>query len=153
VAGLVDWLSASCNLRVKVAEHGEPLLERSVLLAPDDRHLGVTADARVIVADAPPVNGFRPSATYLFESAARAYGASVAAVILTGMGSDGVEGLKAIKAAGGQVLAQDEATSVVYGMPREAAAAGVVDAVLPVDDVAARLVELAVGSGRAKGRA
>ncbi len=152
VAGLASWLSGSCNLRVEVAESGGPLRERSVLLAPDDRHLGVTADARVVVADAPPVNGFRPSGTYLFESAARAYGASVAAVILTGMGSDGVEGLKAVKAAGGQVLAQDEVTSVVYGMPREAVAAGVVDAVLPVDAVAARLVELAGGPGRAKGR-
>jgi len=153
VAGLADWLSASCNLRVKVAEHGEPLLERSVLLAPDDRHLGVTADARVIVADAPPVNGFRPSGTYLFESAARAYGASVAAVILTGMGSDGVEGLKVVKAAGGQVLAQDEASSIVYGMPREAVAAGIVDAVLAVDAVAPRLLELVAKPGLAEGRA
>lgn len=152
VAGLADWLSASCSLRVRVAEHGEPLLERSVVLAPDDRQLGVTADARVIVADAPHLNGFRPSATYLFESAARAYGASVAAVILTGMGSDGVEGLKAVKAAGGQVLAQDEATSVVYGMPREAAAAGVVDTVLGVDAVALRLLELVARPGRAEGR-
>lgn len=153
VEGLAGWLGASCNLRVKVAESGEPLRERSVLLAPDDRHLGVGRDARVVVTDAPPVNGFRPSGTYLFESVAQGYGASVAAVILTGMGSDGVEGLKAVQAAGGQVLAQDEATSVVYGMPREAVAAGVVDAVLPVDDVAARLVELAEGPGRAKGRA
>jgi two-component system chemotaxis response regulator CheB len=152
VEGLAGWLGASCNLRVKVAEHGEPLLKRSVFLAPDDRHLGVTADARVIVADAPPVNGFRPSGTYLFASAARAYGAAVAAVILTGMGSDGVEGLKAVKAAGSQVLAQDEATSVVYGMPREAVASGVVDAVLPVDGVAARLVELAVGPAPAERR-
>lgn len=153
VAGLAGWLSGSCNLRVKVAESGEPLRERSVLIAPDDRHLGVSSDARVAVTDAPPINGFRPSGTYLFESAARAYGDSVAAVILTGMGSDGVEGLKAVRAAGGQVLAQDEATSVVYGMPREAVAAGVVDAVLPVDGVAARLVELAGQPARTKGRA
>ena len=153
IAGLAGWLGASCNLRVKVAGHGEPLRERSVFLAPDDRHLGVTADAHAIVADAPPINGFRPSGTYLFASAARAYGPSVAAVILTGMGSDGVEGLKAVKAAGSQVLAQDEATSVVYGMPREAAAAGVVDAVLAIDAVAPRLQELVARPGRAEGRA
>jgi len=149
VAGLAGWLSGSCNLRVKVAESGEPLRERSVFLAPDDRHLGVTADARVIVADAPPVNGFRPSGTYLFESAARAYGDSVAAVILTGMGRDGVEGLKAVKAAGGQVLAQDEASSVVYGMPREAVEVGVVDAVVSIGEVGARLTNLVAGGNDA----
>lgn len=152
VAGLADWLSASSNLGVRVAAPGEPLLERTVFLAPDDRHLGVEADARVVVSDAPPINGFRPSGNYLFESAAQAYGASVAAVILTGMGSDGVEGLKVVKAAGGQVLAQDEATSVVYGMNREAVKAGVVDAVLSVAEVAARLAELVRGGSDADTR-
>lgn len=144
---------AKAMSQVKVAVSGEPLRERSVLLAPDDRHLGVSRDARVVVADAPPISGFRPSGTYLFDSVAQTYGASVAAVILTGMGSDGVAGLRTIKAAGGHVLAQDEATCVVYGMPREAVAAGVVDAVLPIDAVAVRLVELAQGPGRVLGRA
>jgi two-component system chemotaxis response regulator CheB len=150
--GLADWLSASCNLRVKVAEHGEPLVERLVLLAPDDRHLGVTPGGRVVVADTPPVNGFRPSGTYMFASAAKAYGASLVAVILTGMGSDGVEGLKAVRAAGGRVLAQDDASSVVYGMPGEAVAAGVVDAVLAVDAIAPRLAELVAGASHAHPR-
>lgn len=152
VGGLAEWLSASCNLRVKVAEHGEPALKRTVLLAPDDRQLGVGPDGRVAVVDAPPVNGFRPSGTHLFASAAQAYGASVAAVILTGMGSDGVEGLKAVKAAGGRVLAQDEASSVVYGMPGEAVSAGVVDAVLAVDEMAPRLVGLLAGGNDADAR-
>ena len=148
VEGLAGWLGANCDLRVKVAEHGEPVLRRTVFLAPEDRHLGVNGDGHVVAVEAPPVGGFRPSGTYLFESAAQAYGPSVTAVILTGMGSDGVEGLKAVKAGGGHVLAQDEATSVVYGMPREAVAAGVVDVVLPVDGVAARLVaRAAVGGG------
>ena len=152
VAGLAEWLSASCNLRVKVAEHGETLLKRTVFLAPDNQQLGVGPDGRVVVADAPPVNGFRPSATYLFASAARAYGAAVAGVILTGMGSDGVEGLKAVKAAGGRVLAQDEASSVVFGMPGEAIAAGVVEAVLAIDEIAPRLVELVAGGSHADTR-
>lgn len=152
VGGLAEWLSASCNLRVKVAEHGEPLLKRTVFLAPDDRQLGVSPDGRVVVAAAPPVNGFRPSGTYLFASAAQTYGASVAAVILTGMGSDGVEGLRAVKAAGGRVLAQDEASSVVYGMPGEAVAAGIVDAVLATDEMAPRLVELVAGGSDADAR-
>jgi two-component system chemotaxis response regulator CheB len=113
----------------------------------------VGRDGRVVVADAPPVNGFRPSGTFLFASAAQAYGPSLAAVILTGMGTDGVEGLKAVKAAGGRVLAQDEASSVVYGMPGEAVAAGVVDAVLTIDDMATRLAELVAGGNHADARA
>ncbi len=145
VGGLADWLSASCTIRVKVAEHGEPLIKGTVFLAADDRHLGVSPDARVMVTDAPPVNGFRPSGTYLFASAAQAYGASVAAVILTGMGRDGVEGLHAVKGAGGRVFAQDEPSSVVYGMPGEAVAAGVVDAILAVDEIAQHLAELIAG--------
>ncbi|MGH7590162.1 MAG: chemotaxis-specific protein-glutamate methyltransferase CheB [Gemmatimonadales bacterium] len=145
IGGLASWLDASCNVHVKVAEHSEPLLGRTVFLAPDARHLGVAANGQIAVADAPPIDGFRPSGTYLFQSAARIYGAGMLAVILTGMGRDGVEGLKAVKAAGGLVLAQDEASSVVYGMPREALDAGVVDAVLPLDEVAARLMELVPG--------
>lgn len=147
VGGLADWLDAGCNLRVHIAEDGATLRPRTVYLAPEDRHLGVGAGGRIEVADAPPIKGFRPSATFLFESAARAYGAGLAAVILTGMGNDGVDGLKTVKAAGGVVLAQDEASSVVYGMPREAVAAGVVDVVVPINEVAARLMNLVAGGG------
>ena len=149
VAGLADWLGSGCNLRVKVAEGGEQLRGRTVYLAPEDRQLGAHADDRILVADAPPVKGFRPSATFLFQSAARAYGAALGAIILTGMGNDGVEGLKAVKGAGGVVLAQDEASSVVYGMPREAVEAGVVDAVVSIGEVAARLTNLVAGGNDA----
>jgi two-component system chemotaxis response regulator CheB len=145
VGGLSEWLSTSCNLRVKVAEHGEPLLRRTVYVAPDNRQMGVAGDGRVLVTEAPAVNGFRPSATHLFATAAQAYGPSLTAVILTGMGNDGVEGLRTVKAAGGSVLAQNEASSVVYGMPGEAVAAGVADAVLGVDQIAQRLIELVAG--------
>jgi two-component system chemotaxis response regulator CheB len=152
VAGLADWLSGACDLRVKVAAAGEPLVPRTVFLAPDDRQLGVTADGRIVVADTPPVNGFRPSGTHLFTAVAQAFGPAVTAVILTGMGSDGVDGLKVVKAAGGRVFAQDEASSVVYGMPREAAVAGVVDEVLGIDQIAAKLAHAATGSRNANAR-
>ena len=142
VSGLADWLNTGCSVRVRIAQHGEPLVERTAFLAPDDRHLGVGRHGRLVVDDSPAIKGFRPSASRLFESAAQAYGSAVAAVILTGMGDDGVAGLPAVKAAGGYVIAQDEGTSVVYGMPREAIAAGVVDAVLAVDDIAPRLAGL-----------
>jgi two-component system chemotaxis response regulator CheB len=142
VGGLADWLNTGGSMRVKVAQSGDPLTPRTVFLAPDDRHLVVGPDRRLLVDAAPPVNGFRPSATRLFESVARAYGREAAAVILTGMGDDGVAGLQLVKANGGYVIAQDQETSVVYGMPREAVAAGVVDAVLPVDEIGTRLAEL-----------
>jgi two-component system, chemotaxis family, protein-glutamate methylesterase/glutaminase len=145
VAGLAEWLGSMCNLRVKVAEANDLPSARTVFLAPDHRHLGIGPDCRIVLSDAAPINGFRPSATYLFETGARAYGAAMTAVVLTGMGSDGVQGLHAVKAAGGRVIAQDQTTSVVYGMPREAVVAGLVDWELGIRDVAARLTTLAAG--------
>ena len=142
VHGLADWLNASSLHQVKVAEDGEPLRQHVIYLAPDDRHLGIRAPDVIELSAVPPINGFRPSGTHLFESAARLYGPSLAAVILTGMGSDGVEGLKAVRAAGGTVLAQDEASCVVFGMPRDAITAGVVDAVLSAEQIGGRLAAL-----------
>jgi len=146
-AGLAAWLGSVGPLRVKVAEDGEALAAGTVYLAPDGRHLGTSARGTVALSDAPPLGGFRPSGSHLFASAAGAYGRLVTAVILTGMGDDGVAGLRAVRAAGGRVIAQDEATSVVFGMPAAAIAAGLTDDVLPLDAVAARLREL-VGTAR-----
>ncbi len=141
--GLATWLASVCPLVVKVAEHDEPLRPGVVYLAPDDRHLGVSAERRIEVSKAAPIGGFRPSGTWLFRSAARVFGASTAAAVLTGMGQDGLEGLREVREAGGWVMAQDEATSVVYGMPGVAVAAGLTDEVLPLDDVPGRFLELA----------
>ncbi len=148
-APLASWLNDGCHLHVELAEHGKPLKPRTVYLAPDERHLAVTANARVELRDTPPVGGHRPSATVLFESAARASGAALAAVMLTGMGSDGVEGLRAVRAGGGWVVAQDEASSVVYGMPGEAVRAGLADIVLPLDEIGPHLAWLLTGSSDA----
>ena len=147
ITGLAEWLRSSCHLRVKVAEDGESLAARTVYLASDGRHLGVTTARTIRMSAEGPVNGFRPSANHLFQSAARAYGSAVVAVVLTGMGNDGVDGLRAVKEAGGHVIAQDEATSVIYGMPREAVAAGVVDAELPITEIGPRLSMLVAGEG------
>jgi len=141
-AGLAAWLDLGTALRVKVAEEGEPLAPRTVYFAPEDRHLGISARGAVALSTAPPVGGFRPSGTFLFEAAAGAFGASAVAVILTGMGEDGVAGLRSVRQAGGRVLAQDQATSVVFGMPGAAVAAGLADEVLPPDAIAARLAAL-----------
>jgi two-component system chemotaxis response regulator CheB len=142
VAVLARWLDSATALRVKVAEAGERLLPGVVYLAPDDLHLGVTPDGSVDLSAAPPREGFRPSASHLFRSASAAYGDALLAVILTGMGSDGVHGLREAHAAGALVLAQDEASSVIYGMPREAVQAGVVGGVLPLHAIGPRLALL-----------
>lgn len=142
VQGLATWLSAGCAFRVKVAEDGEPLLARTVYLAPDDRHLEVSDRATIKTSIAAPIGGFRPSATALFESVARTFGSSAVVLILTGMGQDGVDGLRAVRSAGGRIIAQDEESSVVFGMPGAAIAAGLADAVLPLAAIASWLAEM-----------
>lgn len=136
---LAAWLNGMGNLRVRVAREGEPLEAGVLLLAPDDRHLGIDADRRVVLDAGDPIGGFRPSATFLFERVASVFGPRALGVILTGMGSDGLEGLRHLRGAGGRVLAQDEASSVVFGMPRAVIAAGLADEVVGLDDVPSRI--------------
>jgi two-component system chemotaxis response regulator CheB len=138
-AGLAEWLDTVTDLDVRLAMAGEPLHPGTVLLAPHGSHLGVTRSGRATLSFSDAIGGHRPSATYLFSSVARAYGASSLGVILTGMGEDGVAGLIELKAAGGRVLGQDRASCVVYGMPRAARRAGVVDQELPPATLAAAI--------------
>lgn len=138
--GLVQWLDSISPVPVRLARNREPLQDGAVLMAPADAHLGVSAGGRVALSGDAPIGGHRPSATHLFRSVAGAYGAGAVGAILTGMGVDGVAGLRLLKDAGGCVLAQDEATSVVYGMPGKAASAGIVDQILPVDRIAGALI-------------
>ncbi len=140
--GLASWLDKACKLHVKVAQHGETLQPRTVYLSPDNRHLGVGSNDVVIISDAPPVGGFRPSGSFLFESVAKHVGAAAVGLILTGMGDDGVSGLRHLRDAGGLVIAQDEESSIVFGMPRAAIQAGLPDQVLPLSLISARLNEL-----------
>ena len=122
VEGLASWLAAGASLPVTVATDGELLSGGHVYLAPDDWHMQVR-DRRVVLGSGPSERGFRPSADALFSSLAAGYGSAAAAVVLSGMGQDGVEGARAVRAAGGLVLAQNE-TAVIFGMPRAVAAAG-----------------------------
>ncbi len=139
--GLASWLASESRLRVREARDGDPLRPGRVLLAPTGCHL-LVAEGVARLSDAPPVDTFKPSVTPLFVSAARAYGPRVCGVMLTGMGRDGAEGLRAIKDAGGPTLAQDEATSAVFGMPRAAIELGAVDRVLSIEEMPRALVEL-----------
>jgi len=141
ISGLAGWLNAASGLKVRIAVADEVIAPPTVYLAPDDRHLGMN-DGRIVLSTAEPIGGFRPSASFLFESVARGYGAGAVAIVLTGMGDDGMAGLRALRAAGGRVLAQDEKTSVVFGMPGAAVAADLADEVLSVEDIAARITAL-----------
>jgi two-component system chemotaxis response regulator CheB len=140
-AGLASWLDQECALKVAEGVDGEPLRPGRVVLAPSGRHL-VIEGGRVRLWDGPQVDTFRPSVTPLFASAARHYGSRACGVLLTGMGRDGAEGLKAIHDEGGTTLVQDEATSAVFGMPRAAIELGAADRVLPLDDIPRVLQEL-----------
>jgi two-component system chemotaxis response regulator CheB len=139
VEGLASWLEAVTPFKVKVAEHGELLQPGCVYLAPDDRHLAVTRAGCVELLRTAAVGGFRPSATVLFASLSETYGAGALGVILTGMGQDGMEGLRELHRAGATVIAQDEATSVVFGMPAAAVEAGLAHSVLPLPQIGSRV--------------
>lgn len=138
-AGLVSWLGSGTSLVVKQAEDGERLLGGTVYIAAEDRHLEVTGRGTTALTSAPPIEGFRPSATVLFGSVAAHYGADAVAVVLTGMGRDGLDGAVAVHEAGGTVLAQDEESSVVFGMPGVVVARGIADVVGPVEVLAEHL--------------
>jgi two-component system chemotaxis response regulator CheB len=137
-AQLAERLAKTRGLPVREAVDGELVRPGEVLLAPGGRHLELVGDAaqpRVRLTDAPPENSCRPSADVLFRSAVRLWGEGTLGVVLTGMGRDGLAGARAIAAAGGGVIAQDEFTSVVWGMPGEVVRAGLADAVLPLAQV------------------
>jgi two-component system chemotaxis response regulator CheB len=142
---LVGWLASSSKLAVRVAKDGDLLVPGTVLLAPPDAHLVISGRGKVSLQPGTPRDGHLPSGTSLLESAAKIYGKRAAGVILTGMGNDGVDGLAAIRAAGGKTLAQSQESSVVFGMPGAAIARGVVDHVVSGDDLATALLRLARG--------
>jgi two-component system chemotaxis response regulator CheB len=129
--------------------HGETVSAGTLYVAPGGRHMQIERrgeQARVVIDDSPPVNFCRPSVDPLFASAAAAYGSGTLAVMLTGMGADGTAGAERVAAAGGSVIAQDEATSVVWGMPGAVAEAGVCSDVLALEAIAPKIVELVSGS-------
>lgn len=142
VGGLVSWLSTMGPLRVKAGENGEMLAASTVYLAGDNLHMGVSRDSRIVLADVPRIGVFRPSATHLFDSVGKVYGPAAVAVMLTGMGEDGVDGLRTVRASGGCVVVQDEASSVVFGMPGAAIAAGLAERIVPLSAVAGSLIQM-----------
>ena len=126
------------SVTVKHAADGDVLVPDRVLIAPGGMHLvlkGTATHGRVVISDEPPVSGHRPSVDVLFRSAAKVYGRATVGLLMTGMGRDGVDGCKAILAAGGLTLGQDEDSSVVYGMNKAAYLEGAIKAQFALDDV------------------
>ncbi|MBI5653999.1 MAG: chemotaxis-specific protein-glutamate methyltransferase CheB [Chloroflexi bacterium] len=144
VEGLASWLNDACPLQVQVAKPGDRFEPGKVYLAPDDRHLLVDRFNRINLSDAPSLEGHRPSVTILFQSVAQAFGANALAVILTGMGSDGARGMKVLRQTGAITLAQDQASCVVFGMPKEAIALGAIQHIVPLDQIAQKIREWVV---------
>lgn len=149
--GFAEWLDNEIPLPVVIPEDGEPLPRRGkakVLLAPPDKHL-IVKDGLIRLTSDPERHSCRPSVDELFESVAREIGAAAVGCLLTGMGRDGAEGLSAMRRAGALTIVQDETTSVVFGMPREAIRLGAAERVLPIHEIGHALQALALGSERA----
>jgi two-component system chemotaxis response regulator CheB len=159
---LAERLDKCCSLRVEQAYDNATIRPGTVWLAPGDSHMevaprramgadgdsGAKVSSRVRLHQQDPLNHCRPSVDYLFLSAARMYGAGTLALVMTGMGADGLNGARAVHQSGGVVLAQDEATSAVWGMPGRVSAAGIASATLPLWGIAAALTQR-VNAGRA----
>ncbi len=137
-------LDECCALDVSEARSGDLLIAGRVLICPGNRHIMVRRMPRgdmAVLSDGPPVNGHRPSADVLFHSVAQQFGLTAVGLLMTGMGEDGAEGLGALKAAGGVTIAQSEDTCVVSGMPRAAISKGYANKVIPLDAIAAHLIQ------------
>ncbi len=141
---LAESLDAKCKLSVVEAQHGNRVLPGTIYIAPGGKHMGLKKVGTVVMVELttdPPENHCRPSVDYLFRSVAEVYNNNTLGVILTGMGSDGAKGLQVMKGKGSQVIAQDQQSCVVYGMPMEAVKIGVVDVELPLNRIASEIVK------------
>jgi two-component system, chemotaxis family, protein-glutamate methylesterase/glutaminase len=146
--GLVEWLANQCAMPVKIAQSGEQPRPGTIYFPQEGTHLEIDKSGRLVCSHKAPVDGHRPSVTATFESVAEYCGDAAIGILLTGMGSDGAHGMQEIFEAGGITIAQNEETSVVFGMPMQAIARGAVKYVLPVHKIAFMLPELLVAGRR-----
>lgn len=151
VSGLSSWLSKTTQFRCKVGAHDETIQPGTVYLAPDNIHLTVRANGKLWLDGSEPLGGHRPSATVLFESVAKNFGAKAIGILMTGMGQDGAWGLKALHQAGAHTIVQDEASSVISSMPKAAIALNAADEILDLSQIAPRLISLTKKNRLAEG--
>lgn len=142
IGGLAEWLGTNSVLDVRVAKSGEPLKDSTVYIAPDVYNLKISDDSSVVLSEPMDKAPHIPSIDVMMKSVAEVHGVRAIGVIMTGMGRDGMEGIKAIKKAGGVTIAQDEKSSAVFGMNKEAVLSGCVDMVLPLEKIAQELIRL-----------
>jgi len=142
---MADLLARRTELKTLEARERDPIMPGTLLIAPPDHHMLATEDHRISLTRSALVHYVRPSADLLFESVAGSYRERAIAVVLTGTGSDGAQGVRAIKSTGGTVIAQDPATAAFSGMPDAATRTGVVDFVLALDEIASSIVRLVCG--------
>ncbi len=140
--GFVDWLSRECSIKVKIAGSNEHLEKGVAYFPPEEQHVGFYKNGSIRLYNGLSYDGHRPSITITMKAAAEVFGSGVMGILLTGMGRDGAEGLKAIKAAGGKTIVQDEETSAVFGMPKEAIENNAADYVLPIDKIAKQIMNM-----------
>ncbi len=140
--GLAEWLAQTTPLQVQIAAHGMVPRPGHVYLAPDDFHLGLDGEGRIRLTREAEENGLRPAVDSLFRSIAHSCGADAVGVLLTGMGRDGARELKSLRDGGGHTIVQDQATSVVHGMPGAAVAIGAAQQILPVEKIADALCRI-----------
>ncbi|HEY9666628.1 MAG TPA: chemotaxis-specific protein-glutamate methyltransferase CheB [Coleofasciculaceae cyanobacterium] len=140
--GFLDWLATNCRLPIQIAEPGDIPKPGTIYFPREQQHLELDDRGRFICSNSPPFDGHRPSATVMFKSVAKFYGRAAVGILLTGMGRDGAEGMQYIAQAGGLTIAQDEATSVIFGMPKQAIDLGAAKLVLPIHAIAPKLLNL-----------
>jgi two-component system chemotaxis response regulator CheB len=138
---LIGWLNMSSDISVEQASSDKPIQPGIAFLAPSGHHMVVKQEGRLDFIDTAPLWGVRPSGDILLSSLAEIYGPQTIGVILTGMGKDGARGMKAVKDAGGMTIAQDDKTSLIFGMPKAAIETGAVDKIVPIERIAGEIIK------------
>jgi two-component system chemotaxis response regulator CheB len=147
IGGFVNYLAQASGFTVTIGAQDEPLVAGKAYIAPDGFHMQVSIGKRIMLTQEPPENGLRPSVSRLFLSTAHVFREGAIGVLLTGMGKDGARELKLMKDNGSITIAQDEASSVIWGMPGEATKTGAATYVMPLQEIAKALVSLTMGQG------
>ena len=142
--GLIQWLAFSCALPIEIARSGITPQAGTIYFPPEQNHLKFNTQGQFVCTDSPPIGGHRPAVDVTFKSVAQVYGRQAIAVLLTGMGKDGAAGMQMIHQAGGLTIAQDQETSVIFGMPKEAIELGGVKYILPLSEITPFLIEKSI---------
>jgi two-component system chemotaxis response regulator CheB len=140
--GLVQWLSGKCAMKIDMAREGSVPMPGTIYFPQEGKHLKFDSGGKFVLSSEPSYHGHRPSITETMRSAAEYYGGAVLSILLTGMGSDGAEGMQAVARAGGITIAQDEKSSIVFGMPKQAIELGAAQLVVPLNEIAPTLIRL-----------